>query len=147
MTRPAPSVARGLSLGVALACAVAAGGCGNNQLASLIPPTVSVTVTETFTGTLTRNGGTSHSFTVTSTGGGEVTATLKTLSPDSSAVVGFGLGTWNGTACQIVITNDRAGQASALLGRATSTGSLCVRVFDVGLITDPQDYEIEVVHP
>jgi hypothetical protein len=147
MTRPSPSVARALSLGVALAAALAAGGCGNDPLAALVPPTVSVTVTETFTGTLTRNGATSHSFTVTSTGGGEVQATLKTVSPDSAAVVGFGLGTWNGSSCQIVITNDRASQASALLGRATSTGSLCVRLFDVGLITDPQDYEIEVVHP
>lgn len=147
MTRPTPFVARGLALGAMLACAAAAAGCGNDPLAALVPPTVSVTVTETFTGTLTRNGATSHSFTVTSTGGGEVTATLKTVSPDAAAVVGFGLGTWNGTACQIVITNDRASQASALLGQATSTGSLCVRVFDVGLISDPQDYEIEVVHP
>lgn len=147
MTRPSHPAARALAMGAVLACAAAAAGCGNDPLAALVAPTVSVTVTETFTGTLTRNGATSHSFDVTSTGGGDVSATLTAVSPDDQAVVGFALGTWNGTACQVVITNDRAGQSSALLGRATSTGSLCVRLFDVGLISDPLDYEIEVIHP
>lgn len=137
---------RRLSLAcLSLTCLFAA-GC-KDPLASLVAPTVSVTVTESFTGTLTLNGATSHPFTVTSTGGGEVTATLKTVAPDSSAVVGLALGTWNGTACQVLITNDRAVQASSILGRATSTGSLCVRLFDVGQIAGPLDYEIEVVHP
>lgn len=137
---------RRLSLaGLSLVCVVAA-GC-KDPLASLITPTVSVTVTETFTGTLTVNGATSHPFDVTSTGGGDVTATLKTVGPDSAAVVGLGLGTWNGTACQILISNDRAVQTSSILGRATSTGALCVRLFDVGQIGTPQNYEIEVVHP
>lgn len=130
---------------VALLAALAA-GC-DNQLDSLVAPTVSVTVTETFTGTLTKNGATSHPFSVTSTGGGDVNATLKAVSPDSAAVVGFGMGTWNGTACQVIITNDRATQSVLIVGRATSTGSLCIRLFDVGQISEPVDYEIEVVHP
>lgn len=136
---------RAALVAAALLAAVAA-GC-DNQLDQLVAPTVSVTVTETFTGTLTQNGATSHPFTVTSTGGGDVSATLKGVTPDTGSVVGFALGTWNGTSCAVVISNDRATQSVAIFGRATSTGSLCIRLFDVGQITDPQDYEIEVVHP
>ena len=146
MTRVSRNPMRRLSLASLLVASLFAAGC-NDPLASLVAPTISVTVTESFTGTLTVNGATSHPFSVTSTGGGSVTATLKTVGPDSSAVVGIGLGTWNGTACQIVITNDRAVQTSSLLGTATSTGSLCVRLFDVGQIGSPVDYEIEVIHP
>ncbi len=123
-------------------------GCGNDTLADLVAAsTVAVTVTDTFTGTIGRNGATSHPFPVVSTGGGDVTASLKSVAPDSGAVVGLSLGTWNGTACQAVISNDRATVASAILGRATTTGTLCVRVFDVGTLNEPQDYEVQVVHP
>lgn len=123
-------------------------GCGQSILDQLTQPTpVAVIVTDTFTGTLTRNGATSHPFPVSSTAGGNVTATLKAVAPDGSAVVGLSLGTWNGTACQAVISNDRATVSVALLGRATSTGTLCVRIYDVGTLADPQAYEIEVVHP
>jgi hypothetical protein len=141
-----PGSRRRATLAVAVLVTAAAAGCGN-QLNSLIAPTVSVTVTETFTGTLTTNGATSHPFSVTSTGGGDVVATLKGLTPDSSAVVGFGMGTWNGTSCQVIISNDRATQTASMLGRATSPGVLCIRLFDIGQISGPQDYEVEVVHP
>ena len=57
------------------------------------------------------------------------------------------LGTWNGTGCQAIISNDRATVSSAILGRATSAGTLCVRVFDVGALSEPQDYEVQVSHP
>ena len=82
-----------------------------------------------------------------SSAGGDVTATLKTVTPDVEAVVGMSLGTWNGTACQAIISNDRATVNAAILGRATTTGTLCVRIFDIGALSEPQDYEVEVVHP
>ena len=124
-----------------------AASCGKDPLAALVAPTVSVTVTDTFSGTVTRNGATSHPFPISSTAGGQVIATLKTVSPDSSAVVGMSLGTWNGSSCQAVISNDRAIVSASILGQATSTGTLCVRIFDVGSLNESQNYEIEVVHP
>jgi hypothetical protein len=72
---------------------------------------------------------------------------LKTVTPDDTTVVGFSLGTFNGTACQSVIANDRTVAPASLLGRATSTGTLCVRIYDIGSVIDPQNYEIEVTHP
>lgn len=122
-------------------------GCGGD-IQDLIGPTPEpVIVTETFSGTLTRNGATSHPFPINFSTGGQVTAVLKTLAPEGTSVVGFSLGTWNGTACQAVISNDRATTATSIIGTATSTGILCVRIFDVGTLLDPQDYEVDVTHP
>ena len=138
---------RRVTIACTLVLPLLAAGCGNNAQTPTTPTETVTTVTDTFTGTLTRNGATSHPFPVVSATGGDVTASLKALSPDGAAVVGMSLGTWNGTACQAVLSNDRATVASALLGRATSAGTLCVRIFDVGTLTEPQDYEVEVVHP
>ena len=138
---------RRVTIACTLMLPLLAAGCGNNAQTPTTPTETVTTVTDTFTGTLTRNGATSHPFPVVSAAGGDVTASLKALSPDGAAVVGMSLGTWNGTACQAVLSNDRATVASALLGRATSAGTLCVRIFDVGTITEPQDYEVEVVLP
>lgn len=135
-------------LASALLLPVLAAGCGESILDQLTQPTPpAVIVTDTFTGTLTRNGATSHPFPISSSAGGSVTATLKAVSPDAGAVVGLSLGTWNGTACQAVISNDRATVSVAILGRATTTGTLCVRIYDTGNLADAQTYEIEVVHP
>lgn len=138
---------RRVTLACTLVLPLLAAGCGDDPVTPTTPTTTVTTVTDTFTGTLTRNGATSHPFPVVSTAGGDVTASLKAVTPDAEAVVGMSLGTWNGTACQAVISNDRATVSTAILGRATSTGTLCVRVFDVGALNEPQDYEVEVVHP
>ncbi len=124
-----------------------AAGCGNNNPVSPTPPGPPVSVTDNFSGTVTRNGATTHTFPLSSALGGDVTATLKSIAPDDTAVLGMSLGTWNGTGCQAVISNDRATVSSAILGRATSGGTLCVRMFDAGVLNEPQDYQIEVVHP
>lgn len=139
---------RRMTLALTLSLPLATAGCGDSildQIAASQP--TPVIVTDTFSGTLTRNGATSHPFPITSAGGGDVTLTLKTVSPDAATVVGISLGTWNGTSCQAVISNDRAIQGASMLGRATSTGELCARIFDPGTIGEPQAYEIQVVHP
>jgi hypothetical protein len=136
---------------VTLACTLllpfVVAGCGGD-IQDLIGPTPEpVIITETFTGTLTRSGATSHPFPINFSSGGQVTALLKTVTPDSTTVVGFSLGTWNGSGCQSVISNDRATMPASIIGQATTTGTLCVRIYDVGTLVDPQDYEIDVTHP
>jgi hypothetical protein len=130
----------------ALILALAAGACGdddnNNTPTAPTPPT---TVTETYADTIGRNGARTHNF--SSGASGTVTATLTTLAPDSTLTVGFSLGTWNGVNCQLVITNDAATQGTVITGGVSSLGSLCVRIYDVGNITNPISYEITVVHP
>lgn len=138
---------RRVTLAFTLVLPVLAAGCGDNLLTSTSPTLPPTIVTDTFTGTVTRNGATAHPFPIASAAGGEVTAVLKTIAPDGAAVVGMSLGTWNGTGCQAVISIDRATVSSAILGRATSAGTLCVRIFDVGTLSEPQDYELQVAHP
>jgi hypothetical protein len=141
---------RRVTLACTLLLPLLVAGCGgddDDNDTPTSPSTPAVTVTDTFTGTLVRNGGTSHPFPVVSAAGGDVTATLKSITPNAESLVGMSLGTWNGSACQAVIANDRATVSASILGRATSTGTLCLRIYDIGTITDPQDYEVEVVHP
>ena len=129
-----------------LACLVAATGCSSNDTTT--PTTTTPTIfTEVFSGTINRNGAASHSF-VAQTGGG-VTITLTSLTPDATQIVGMSLGTWTGSACQVVIASDRASQLTSIVGTAGSTGSLCARVYDVGTIANGAtvSYEITVSHP
>lgn len=94
---------------------------------------------------LTMNGAVTWSF--QSAASGAVQANLVALTPDSTLVVGFALGTWNGTACQLVIANDQATQGTLITGSANSSGALCVRIYDAaGTVTDPVDYQITVSH-
>jgi hypothetical protein len=137
---------RRVTLACTLMLPLLAAGCGDDPVTPTTATTTTV-VTDTFTGTITRNGATAHPFPIVSSAGGTVTAVLKTLSPDATATVGMSLGTWNGTGCQAVISNDRATVASSILGSATSVGTLCLRIFDVGSLNEPQDYEVQVQHP
>lgn len=106
------------------------------------PPTI---YTETFSGTISRNGAQTHPFNTQASG--RVTVTLTALAPDNTVQVGLALGTWNGSACQLVITKDDAVESDVVTGDVSTLGSLCVRVYDAGALTGPTDYEVEVVHP
>jgi hypothetical protein len=122
-------------------------GCGGEDPEPITPtgPITPATVTITFSGTVSRNGANTHPFT---TDAGAVTATISTLSPDAAAIVGLTLGTWNGITCQTVIANDRATQASIVVGSASGSGNLCIRVYDAtGELAEPTTYEVQVVHP
>ena len=122
--------------------ALATVACGG---AIVTPPTSPTPVPqiEVFSGTLTRNGAATHTF--TSQAGGTVTASLTSISPD--AVVGLSLGTWNGLACQVVIANDAAVLNTVVTGTVSAIGNLCVRVYDVGQFAEPTSYEVQILHP
>lgn len=105
-----------------------------------------VITTETFTGTLTVNGGQTHQFFTSATG--TVTATLTSLGETPPANVGFSMGTMAGATCTIVLANDQAVVTSVLSGTvSTLQGALCVRMYDVGKLTGPVDYTFTVSHP
>jgi len=94
---------------------------------------------------LTVNGAATHVFLVSSLG--TVTIQLTAIDPAGSPVFGLSLGTWNGTACQVVIANDAAALNATVTGNVTAATSLCARVYDAGKLTDPLTYTITVVHP
>ena len=113
----------------------------------ITPPTRPDPVTETFSGSITRNGADSKPFTVAASG--TVTATLKTIGDDNTLVVGFMLGNWINSACSVVVANDAATGGSVLTGTMSSAGTLCLRVYDVGNVAAgiSVPYSVEVVHP
>jgi hypothetical protein len=129
-----------------LPLAAAAFGCSGtiNDLPTTPDP---VTVTETFTGTINMNGAETQNFLTTATG--TVTATITSLGDNPPAKIGFSLGTLSTIgSCSAVITNDAAVVTTYLTGTvSTLSGALCVRVYDVGAITDPVPYTITVAHP
>ena len=127
-----------------LAAILIASACGDDT-ATPTQPTTPTTVTKTFTGTLGRNAAMTHDFTTQRSG--TVTATLTSLTPDPTAIIGLSLGTWNGTVCQIVLANDKGTQGSSVAGTVSTFGNLCVRVYDVGALTQVVSYEVQVVHP
>ena len=106
-----------------------------------------VITTETFTGTLTVNGGATHPVFTGATG--QVVATLTSLGETPPSKVGFSMGTLGLTgACNIVLRNDNAVVSTALTGTVSSlSGSLCVSVYDTGAMTAPVDYTFTVSHP
>ena len=106
-----------------------------------------VIVTESFTGTLTVNGGVTHPVFTSATG--TVTATLTSLGETPPEKVGFSIGTLTpANTCNIVLANDSAVVTTVVTGTVSSlAGSLCVRVYDVGVLTGPVDYTFTVSHP
>ena len=134
-----------------LAVAVlATGACSNDTLSSLTTPTNPTIFTDTFTGTLSQNGSFTHSFTTASLGA--VTVTIVGLAPNASQIVGLSLGVWNGSACSTSpqtggSSSDTATTGSSITLNASAAGSLCVRLYDVGFITAPVLYTLQVTHP
>src|SRR5215510_8023522 len=133
---------RPLCASALLAGALGAAACDDNSAVLPIGPSP-VQQTETFAGNLTVNGGVTFSFT---SNRGAVTATLSTVAPDSTVVLGMSLGVWNGITCAATLLNDQAVQGSTIYGTVNTTGALCVRLYDVGKMADSLDFEVKVIH-
>jgi hypothetical protein len=105
-----------------------------------------VVVTETFSGTININGAATHNVFTSATG--TVTATLTSLGENAPARIGFAMGTLSGSTCSLILVNDNAVVTSILQGTvSTLAGSLCVRVYDVGALTESVSYTLTVSHP
>ena len=134
------------ALAVVAFALLGATGCDKGDSTTTPTPTTPTpTVTETFAGSLNVNGAVTFSFSTTAAG--IVTASLRTVTPDSTIQLSLALGTWNGVNCQVVLTNDRASVGGSITGNVGGAGSLCVRIADVGQVTQPTGFEIVVVHP
>jgi hypothetical protein len=122
-----------------------AAACDNGP-STVVPPSNPI-VTETFGGTLTKNGSITHQFAATSRG--TVTVTLTKVDPDSTLAIGVSLGTWNGTSCQIVLSNDATTVGTGLLGAVSGVGNLCLKVYDAAGTVPPtsEAYSVDVAHP
>jgi len=126
--------------------------CSDNTLSQLASASTTTpqTFTDTYTGTLSQNGAFTHIFTVQTLG--SVTVSILGLAPNSSQIVGLSLGVWNGTGCSTSpqtggSATDTASTGSSITLNATAAGNLCARLYDVGFITQPVIYTMQIVHP
>jgi len=126
-----------------LLAAIAATACSDNNSPTVPTGPAPTAITETFDGTVTVNGAVTQPFVVLTAG--SVVARIAALEP-TDAVVGLSIGSWNGVACQIVLANDNAANGASVTGTATVTGNYCVRVYDVGKLTQTAGYQITVTH-
>ena len=129
--------------------AITPAACGDD---SPTTPTSTDTVisstTETYTGTLQRNGGLTYTFNNTSAG--TLTASLTSVDPDTTTSIGLAIGTWSASqgACQIILANDSAFEGATVVGTTTASASLCVRIYDAkGELNTPIAFTITVNHP
>lgn len=131
----------------ALVLSIAALGAGCSGEIDDLPTTPDpVEVTETFSGTININGAATHNVFTSATG--TVTATLTSLGDNAPEKIGFAMGTLAGATCSLIMTNDNAVTTTVLQGTvSTLGGSLCVRVYDVGALTESVSYTMVVSHP
>jgi len=128
-----------------LIVALAATGACNNTPIVPTNPTPGVPVTDTFSGTLSKNGAFTHAFSISTLG--SITAAIVALQPNAAQIVGLQLGVWNGASCTAASSTDTATTGSSITLNASSAGVVCVRLYDVGFIADPVLYQMQVVHP
>ena len=130
--------------------------CSEGIPDTTLPTTPTSNITEDVAGTLNPSGGVSHPFVVVSSTGGTVLATVTSVTlanPESvqagALILGISLGTWNGVSCAVAsgIFNDFASTGSTVTGNVTASGAICVRVYDVGQLTENVNYTVQVVHP
>jgi hypothetical protein len=144
---------RVLLIPVVAAVAMAVGGCsGSSDSTSTTSPTTTTVIssTETFAGSVGRNGSAVHAFTV-KTAGYTLLAGYTSITPASVTALGLGIGTWDATtsSCGLNQTqNDAAKSASTGLSGTASSGNYCVRVYDGGNIAEgvTASYTLQVEH-
>jgi hypothetical protein len=112
--------------------AAACGGSSTPTTPTTTTPTTT-TVTESFDGTLSQNGSNTHTF---STEAGTVNVTMTAEGPLNTLSLGMDVGTWDGTNCTAVLTSSTAKQGTLLTGTASTAINLCVKVYDVGNISE-----------
>ncbi len=138
-----------LAIVLFLGLGLSASACGGSN-ATTTPTTPTVpTTTDTFNGTLLQGGSNVHTFTITQAG--EVDATLTAVGPLNTMQLGFYLGLYDGTNCNVGVqtSNGSASQGQTLAGNTSQTGTGCVRVYDVGNIpaSFTVTYTVAVTHP
>ena len=133
-----------LGVGLLAAVALVTGACNNNPILPTNPIT-GTPVTDSFSGTLSKNGAFTHAFSISSLG--SITAAIVGLAPNSAQIAGLQLGVWNGTSCTASSSTDVATTGSSITLTASAAGIVCVRLYDVGFIGEPVLYQLQVVHP
>lgn len=123
--------------------------CSSSDAASPTSPSASL-ATETFNGSLQRNGTSTNAFTV-ATSGYSMLAGFTAMGPGEVTSLGIGIGSWDTatSTCGLNQTqNDAARSGATALSGTAAAGSFCIRVYDGGAIPDgvTATYTVQVQH-
>jgi hypothetical protein len=135
-----------LILAIALSGAACTSGGNGTTAPTISSTTTTAATTEVFTGTVPVAGLDYHSFNALA---GPLTVTLTAAGPPPTIFVGLGVGAPSDTACVLYTqgtTSAQAGTTAQLSGTLSSSGPVCVEVFDIGNAGSPIDYSVTVVH-
>lgn len=113
--------------------------CGSSPAAPSVP-----LVTDTLTGTLSPTNANAH--TLNAAAAGTLTITLNTLAPAVPAV-GMGIGVVSNSTCSLQFTNSPFNVGAVWNANLGGSGTFCVVIYDIGLLTQDTTYSITVVHP
>jgi len=139
----------GLLVACALALATAACSTSSDSASTSAvstAPTADVT-TENFSGTVQVGGSDANPFTVTFSGG-LINLTLTSAGPPATIFMGFGVGTYVGSTCQLLTGGFLVTQAGTTpqLSGTIGSGQYCVMVYDAGNQLAPITYTVTVTH-
>lgn len=129
--------------------AMAGIGCGSGETDTPAGPSPAL-VTETFSGSISRNSTGVHAFTVNSSGYA-LLAGYTSISPSSVPALGLGLGSWDAatSACSLNVSQtDSARSGNTALSGSANSGAYCLRVYDGGNVPDgvTATYTVQVQH-
>lgn len=110
-------------------------------------PTSPTTLSGEFTFATTVGVGGTASRAFATTGTGRITASLMSASPSVVLGVGIGIPRATGTNCDVTRAIETIGGDGRELTIAAEAGTYCVKVFDLGQITDLAAFSVRVTHP
>lgn len=127
-------------------------GCGQttdttSSTTSTTAPATTPT-TENFTGTVPVGGSAVHSFNIL-LANGQLNVILTAAGPPPTIQMGLGVGSYSAPTCTLFQNGSvivPAGATAQLAGTATSAGTYCVQVSDVGNQSAPVTYAVTVIH-
>lgn len=125
-----------------LASLAVASGCGKT-----VTEPIATTTVEQFSSRLQEKGSAWRSITVTTAG--NVMLQLVAVT-QANAVMNIGIGTISGTQCVLAASVDTVANAAAVtpqLTRTVSTGTYCVRIADIGNLTQLVEFTVRIEKP
>ena len=113
--------------------------CGGDSASTTAPSTAA---TDTFASRLAVGGAATHAFTISTSS--TLTVTLDTISPVVVVGVGFGAADASSGSCTLTASVETAGGAADQLTNAVQAGSYCVKIYDIGNLTQTATFSISI---
>ena len=135
-----------------LGAASMAAACSGNSTTTTTtaPSTIASTSARVFVATLAIHGASFYSVSLTRPGTVELTLVSVTLvdgGATETTTMGMGIGTPNGSGCDLTDEINTAPGLTAQLKRALAVGTYCAKVFDIGTLKTPVNVGVRIVIP